>query len=376
LPIETAEHSMPLKLLLISSYKDTWNSVRPEAELFIGLARAGLDVTLMTQGDAEYVPRFLEHGIRIIDFHPKKKLQWPAIRRIRKELKEGCYDVAYLFNNKAITNTLIAAAGLPVKLVSYRGQTGNIYRYDPSSYLTHLHPRLDGILCVANAVRDDLRKRSFLPRACIQTAYKGHDLAWYQDTPADLAEFDIPANAQVAVCVANDRPRKGLPVLLAATHRLADCDTLHLLLVGNGMDKPKIRKLIERSPMRARIHVAGFRRDAPALVAACQMSILASIKREGLPKTVIEAMAYGVTPIVTDTGGSAELLIDGESGYVVPPADEAALAEAIRRLYERPDQCRQMGVKARARIADIFNLENSVRDTRAFLEFIAGKPSH
>ncbi len=364
---------MPLKLLLISAYKDTWNSVRPEAEMFIGLAQQGLDVTLMTQGDAEYVPRFREHGIRVIDFHPKKKFQWSAIRRIRQELKTGHYDVAYLFNNKAITNTLFAAIGLPVKIVSYRGQTGNIYRWDPTSYLTHLHPRLNGILCVANAVRDDLRQHSFLPSAYIQTAYKGHDLNWYQDTPADLSQFGIPTDAVVAVCVANDRPRKGLPVLLSASSSLADCEKLHLLLVGSGMDKAHIKTLIEQSPMRERIHVAGFRRDAPALVAACQISVLASIKREGLPKTVIEAMAYGVTPVVTRTGGSAELLEDGSSGYVVPPADANALAEAIRKLYKNPEQCRAMGVKARERIRDIFNLQNSVRDTLEFLKFIVGK---
>lgn len=364
--------TMPLKLLLISSYKDTWNSVRPEAEMFIGLAQQSVDVTLMTQGDAEYVPRFREHGIKIIDFHPKHKIQWSAIRRIRQELKAGHYDVAYLFNNKAITNGLFAAIGQPTRMVSYRGQTGNIYRYDPTSYLTHLHPRLDGILCVANAVRDDLRQHSWLPASHIQTAYKGHDLSWYRDTPADLGQFGIPKGAIVAVCVANDRPRKGLPVLLAASHELAACDNLHLLLVGSGMDKEHITTLIDQSPMRERIHVAGFRRDAPALVAACQISVLASIKREGLPKTVIEAMAYGVTPVVTNTGGSAELLIDGDSGYVVPPNDAKALAKAIAALHADPARCQEMGKRARQRIAEIFNLENSVRDTKHFLEFVAG----
>lgn len=338
--------------------------------MFIGLAQQGVDVTLMTQGDAEYVPRFRKYGIKIIDFHPKQKFQWSAILRIRQELKAGQYDVAYLFNNKAITNTLFAAIGLPTKLVSYRGQTGNIYRYDPTSYLTHLHPRLNGILCVANAVRDDLRQHSWLPESHIQTAYKGHDLSWYQDTPADLAQFGIPKWATVAVCVANDRPRKGLPVLLAASHDLAQCKNLHLLLVGSGMDKDHIKALIDQSPMRERIHVAGFRRDAPALVAACQISVLASIKREGLPKTVIEAMAYGVTPVVTNTGGSAELLINDESGYVVPPNDAPALAKAISSLYAHPIRCQEMGQHARRRIAETFNLENSVRDTKRFLELV------
>ena len=238
-----------MKLLIISSYKDTWNSVRPEAEIFIGLAKLGVDVTLMTEGDAEYVPRFKENGVKIIDFHPRKKFQWSAIKRIRAELKHGQYDALYMFNNKAITNGLFAAIGLPVKTISYRGQTGNIYWYDPTSYLTHLHPRLDAIICVANAVRDDLYKHSRLPKNRITTVYKGHSLDWYQDQPADLSEFGIPEGAFVVGCVANDRPRKGLPVLLQASHILPKDKEIYFLLVGSGMDSDAIQALIKQSPM-------------------------------------------------------------------------------------------------------------------------------
>ena len=358
---------MPLKLLIISSYTDTWNSVRPEAEIFIGLVKLGVDVTLMTEGDAEYVPRFKEHGVKIIDFHPKKKLSWSAIKRIRQELKTDGYDAAYMFNNKAITNALFAAIGLPTKMISYRGQTGNIYWYDPTSYLTHLHPRLDGIICVANAVRDDLQQHSRLPADHITTVYKGHSLDWYQDAPANLAEFGIPADAFVVGCVANDRPRKGLPVLLEATKQLPIDSNIHLLLVGAGMDSDAIKALIAASPIKARIHVAGFRKDAPALISACTVSVLPSLKREGLPKTVIEAMAYGITPVVSDTGGSAELLIDGESGLVVEPGNADELAKAIEFLWQNPSECHAMGENAKLRIPEYFSTEKSAQATYDFL---------
>lgn len=365
---------MPLKLLIISSYTDTWNSVRPEAEIFIGLVKLGVDVTLMTEGGAEYVPRFREHGVKIIDFHPKKKFSWVAIKLIRQELKSGGYDAAYMFNNKAITNGLFAAIGLPTKMVSYRGQTGNIYWYDPSSYLTHLHPRLNAIVCVANAVRDDLRRHSRLPSDNIVTVYKGHSLDWYQEAPADLSEFGIPARAFVVGCVANDRPRKGLPVLLAATHLLPQDANIHLLLVGGGMDSDAIASLISASPMSDRIHVAGFRKDAPSLIAACSVSVLPSLKREGLPKTVIEAMAYGITPIVSDTGGSAELLANGESGIVVTPGDAKELAGAIQACYEDPQKTVEMGAEAKTRIPRFFSTEKSAHATYDFLSQLIKQP--
>ena len=356
-----------MKLLIISSYTDTWNSVRPEAEIFIGMAKLGVDVTLMTEGDSEYVPRFKEHGVKIIDFHPKKKFQWSAIKRIRAELKQGKYDAVYMFNNKAITNGLFASIGLPVKTVSYRGQTGNIYWYDPTSYLTHLNPRLDAIICVANAVRDDLYTQSRLPKDRIVTVYKGHSLDWYQAEPADLAEFGIPKDAFVVGCVANDRPRKGLPVLLQASHLLPKDKEIYFLLVGNGMDSEAIQALIKESPMAKRIKVAGRRKDAPALIAACDVSVLPSLKREGLPKTVIEAMAYGTAVIVSATGGSAELIVDGESGIRVEPGDVKAIAEGVAKLESDRALCAQMGEAGQKRIAEYFNTEKSAQDTLIFL---------
>ncbi|TCI04122.1 glycosyltransferase family 1 protein [Corallincola luteus] len=364
---------MALKLLIISSYKDTWNSVRPEAEIFIGMAKLGVDVTLMTQGDAEYVPRFREHGVKIIDYHPTKKFQWSAIKRIRSELKLGDYDAVYMFNNKAITNALFAAIGLPAKMVSYRGQTGNIYRYDPTCYLTHLHPRLDGIICVANAVRDDLRQYAYVADDKVVTVYKGHSLDWYQDKPVDLAEFNIPADAFVVGCVANARPRKGLPVLIEATHKLPENSDIHILLVGGGMDTPEVRQLIDASPMADRIHLAGFRRDAPAIIAACNVSALPSTKREGLPKTVIEAMVYEVAPVVADTGGSAELVVDGDSGLVVPPGDSQALADAIAKLWYDPTFCKQMGIRAKQRITEYFHTDLAALQTKEYFEKLIDK---
>ncbi|WP_210397312.1 glycosyltransferase family 4 protein [Motiliproteus sediminis] len=357
-----------MKLLVISSYTDTWNSVRPEAEMIIGLKHAGVDVTLMTQGDAEYVPRFRDQGVEVIDFHPRKKFSWSAIERIRAELKRGRYDVLYLFNNKAITSGLLAAVGLPVKVVNYRGQTGNIYRHDPASYLTHLNPRVDGIIGVANAVRDDLRPRVFLPEERVITVYKGHDLAWYENTqPADLTqEFGIPAEAVKVICVANARPRKGMPLLIEAFGQLQSAQEVHLILVGGGMDAPEFQQLVSTSPASQRIHVAGFRKDVPQLVSACDISVLPSLKREGLPKTVIEAMAYGVAPIVSDTGGSAELVEPDVSGIVVEPGKAEQLTAAMQRLVDDADSRQKMGAAARVRLGELFTVDRAVADTHAF----------
>ena len=135
------------------------------------------------------------------------------------------------------------------------------------------------------------------------TIHKGHKLEWYNEQPADLTAVGIPRGAFTVGCVANYRPRKGIEVLVEAMERLPEeiRGNIHLLLIGR-MDAEALTQRIERSPAKERIHRTGFREDAPSLSAACDVFCLPSTRREGLARAIIEAMAYRVPPIVTDSG--------------------------------------------------------------------------
>jgi glycosyltransferase involved in cell wall biosynthesis len=261
-----------------------------------------------------------------------------------------------------------------VKIVTYRGIVGNESFLNPFSWMRYLNPRVDRIVCVAEAVRRYFIEMRLLglkvPIEKVVTIYKGHDLSWYRDTPVDRRALGIPTDSFVVGCVANWRPRKGVEVLLEACRSLPPDASIHVLLVGN-MDSPGLKARIDASPYRNRIHVLGFRADAPAVIAACDAAVLPSIKREGLPKTVIEAMAYGVPPIVTDCGGSPELVVDGVSGLVVPVRDPVAISHAIRTLYEDAALRARLGRAARERIRDDFRIEDTVARTLALYRDLA-----
>ncbi|MCC5794991.1 MAG: glycosyltransferase family 4 protein [Chromatiales bacterium] len=353
----------------ISSHRDSETAVRPEAELFIGLARAGVSMTVMTQADSVYAGRMAQAGIRIIDFAPQKKLSLAAVRFIRRHLKHERCDILHLFNNRAIANGLLAATGLPVRVVTYRGQTGNVNRLNPLARLTHLSPRIDRIVCVAEAVRRDLVANGVPPDRAV-TIYKGHDLAWYEAPPADLAEFGIAEGACVIGLVANARPRKGIPVLLEAARQLPAEAPCEILLVGSGMER--YAGLTADLPAQVRVHMPGFRRDADRLIAACQVAVLPALRREGLPKSVIEAMVHGIVPVVSDTGGNVELVENEVSGLVVPSGDAAALAAALARLIADPALRARLGAAARTRIATQFSLAQTVARTLAVYRELAG----
>ena len=230
-------------------------------------------------------------------------------------------------------------------------------RFSPRSYLLHLNPRVDLICGVANAVRDYLRDQHYDPTR-VETLYKGHDIRWYQEEPVSRTELGVPENAFLVGCVANHRPRQGLSVLIDAMSSVPDDLNVHLLLVGAGQEG--LTPAVAQSPAAARIHLLGFRRDAPAVIAACDCSVLPALRREGLPKTVIESMAHGVVPVVTDTGGNAELVEHGVSGLVVQPGDAGAIARAVESLGRDPALSSTFGSQARVRIRDEFNVNRSV----------------
>ena len=356
-----------MRLLCVTSHADTLNSVRPEAELFIGLQRDGVDVFVMTQEDSPYVTQMRAAGVTVIHQVIRRKLSRSTIGQIRYQARRLAVDAVYAFNNKAICNAAFACIGLPVAFVTYRGQTGNVRRHDPSVYLTHLHPRVDGIIGVSQSVVDDLAPQ--VRRGVrVDRVYKGHSLDWYTEPALDRSDLEIPEDAFVVGCVANNRPRKGVRYLVEACARLRELERLHLVLVGGGMDAQTLGDAVAEAGLDTRVRLLGLRSDATSVIQACDVAVLPAVRREGLPKTVIEAMAYAVPVVVTDTGGNAELVDHGRSGLVVPPADSAALAGALRQLHDNPDLARRMGATGRERIDSVFNVRETVRQTRDVLE--------
>lgn len=349
-------------------------SDRPTGALLVALHRAGVALTVVCPPGHPQRALLEGAGIPVIDIPIRRDVDFKAVKALRAELVRGRYDIVHTFNNKATSNVLIAARRLPVRVVAYRGIVGAVGFLDPFSWLRYLNPRIDRIVCVAEAVRRhflSMRPRFLaMPPERPVTIYKGHDLAWYDDPPADLAREGIPGDAFVISCIANYRPRKGVEVLVEALERLPPDVPAWLLLVGR-MDAPALDRRIAASPARARIRRTGFRDDAPALAAASHVFCLASLRREGLARALIEAMAYGVPPIVTDSGGSPELVVDGECGIVVPVHDSDAIAAAILRLYRDPELRRRLGEAARTRIATHFRHEDTVARTLALYRSLA-----
>lgn len=355
---------MPVKVLAVASYSD-----RAEAETFIGLHRSGVEVEVLCEPGSAGYERYEAAGVPVSSLPIRRSYDLRAIREVRRRLRSGRHDILHLLTRLTVRNGLVAAAGLDVRIVTYRGVVGTPLS-DPSNWITYLHPRVDRIICVSEQVRRDLVNRRFLgfrfPEARAVTIYKGYDIAWATGPAADLDEFDFPDEGFVVGYLANVRPGKGIELLIDSAAHLDAALPVYFLLVGDGTDGRAVGRRIAASPARRRFRTAGYRTEGPALMGACDAMALPS-SSEGLGRAVIESMARATPPIVTPTGAS-ELIEDGVSGRIVPHDNPAAIAAAITELASDPAHRERMGQAARERIRRDFPIEDTICRTRDLYE--------
>ncbi|WP_051617407.1 glycosyltransferase family 4 protein [Desulfonatronovibrio hydrogenovorans] len=332
-----------------------------EIDMMCRMKKIGLHVEVMTESACPHIKHLQDAGIPHESLNLRSRLDISGIRRLRRKIRDEGFHVVHGFSNRPISNLVWSSYGLPHALVVYRGAIGHVRRWDPDCWLKWLNPRVDRIVCVSHAVRRDLEKSGVRPDKIV-TVYKGHDFSWYQDLPKiDLKqEFGIPEESFVVGCAANMRRVKGADVLLEAMFELPE--HVHVLLMGEVRD-PLVKKLGSKPEIKDRVHFAGFRKDAPAILGCCHVAVAPSRGREGLTKSIIEPMAQGVPAVVTQAGGLPEMVEHGVSGYVVPVDDARAMALAIGKLAEDTALRRKFGLKAKQRMHEVFNIVQTVDQT-------------
>ena len=141
------------------------------------------------------------------------------------------------------------------------------------------------------------------------------------------------------------------------------------------MGNPRYRKLVAANSYAENIHLFGFLKRMPWILPNCDVTVLTSLRREGLPRGIIEAMIGGAVPIVTDSGGSPELVEHGKSGFVVPPGEAQPITDRILELYNDRELLKRLGTAAQERIRNDFTVEETARKTMAlYRELLASKP--
>jgi glycosyltransferase involved in cell wall biosynthesis len=158
-------------------------------------------------------------------------------------------------------------------------------------------------------------------------------------------------------------------ITLVRALALLPADSFDALIVGDGPDRPALEAELRLLGIEDRVRLAGERDDVRALLADADLFVLSSLS-EGLPVSVLEAMAAELPVVASRVGGVPEVVVDGENGFLVPPRDPRELAVALKRLVDDGDLRRHLGAVGRVRAETRFNL-NGFR--RAHLELYAAE---
>lgn len=183
-----------------------------------------------------------------------------------------------------------------------------------------------------------------------------------------LQELKLHPDAKLIGLVARMEPVKGHRYFMEAAREIAAVEPkAHFLLVGDGSLHQEIQEQALRFGIGDRTHLLGAREDAALITAGFDVAVLASL-HEGLPNSVIEAMAAGAPVVATRVGGATELVVDGLTGFLAPPADAGALAERIISLLRNPEMRADMGEAARQRALSQFSMRRMVEAVELLYE--------
>lgn len=278
---------------------------------------------------------------------------WRGLRMAHRLLRAHRYDVSFAFAGVpagAISYLLRLTHGLPYVL-SLQGpdvpgfEARYAYLYPVLTPLIKQVWRHAGAVTVISGEQKALACRT-MPTLPLETIPNGVDTTLF--APGHVQ----PLRPFTIICVARLIERKGQHHLLEAFAQLrGTCEQpLRLLFVGTGDAETALRESAARLNVADAVIFSGFvsRDQMPAVYRKADVFVLPS-EQEGMSIALLEAMASGLPVIVTDTGGTAELVTKGENGEIVPWADVPALVDALRTLLQAEDLRRRMGAENRRR---------------------------
>jgi glycosyltransferase involved in cell wall biosynthesis len=154
-------------------------------------------------------------------------------------------------------------------------------------------------------------------------------------------------------------PPKDFETLLGALQRL---DNIKTIIVGDGPSRRWVERYINNNGLSQKVSLLGEREDIPDLLGSAEIFVLSS-KKEGLPRTIIEAMLSGLPVVATRVGGVPELVEDNTTGFLVPPGNSQALATALQGLIKDRGLRRAMGEAGREKALKEFSLDRMLKET-------------
>ncbi len=223
--------------------------------------------------------------------------------------------------------------------------------------------RTDSFVAVSGPVRQSLITRCRIDPEKVRVIPNGLNTGRLRpaaDPEAILTELGLPGEAKLVVTAAALTPKKGHRYLVEAAELLVrDRDDVFFLLLGEGELRGELEGMIRDRGLSGRVILLGSRPDAVEIIGRSDLFVLSST-REGLPISLLEAMALKRPVVATAVGGCPDLISDGENGILVPPRDAGRLAAAIGKVLEGGEPARALGEAAAETVLAGYGMEKMI----------------
>lgn len=325
-----------------------------EAVVYPQLERAGVPIVRLPIG-------------RALAPLPYARALWDLVRLVHA----GRFDLVHAHSSKAgvIARKAAWLTGTPSVYTphcfGFVGPVSRLRRVAATVIEAALGRVTDAIVCVADDERRVALAHRVAPAARLHVVHNGCP-------PCDGGAAPLPALADlaaaggpVAACVSVLRPQKGIDVFVrAAADVLARVPDASLAVVGDGELRAELEALASELAIGPRLRFVDFEPPSARALRDLDVFVLPS-RWEAFPISVLEALACGVPQVATDVGGTAEAVVEGETGLLCPPEDAPALADAIVSLLADPARREAMAAASRERHARHFTVEAMAAGTVA-----------
>lgn len=302
----------------------------------------------IADGENELRPAFEKAGATVVDFGATSRLDVTAFSNIFRFLKANEFQIlhAHSIDANLVGRVFGTAAGIEAIISTHHivpSEYHPVLRF-PDAVTTPLDT---ATVAVSDGVKDHFlgNQSSFFPDFDKQwkTIYNGIDVSQFaervamSETSAVMNKWGISSDDTVLLSVGRCSPvKRQSDIIKAALPLLEDKDDIHLFVIGTGETEHELRRQASNTPFPDRIHVTGFVESTSPYYRIADVFVSASI-REGLPMTHLEAMSAKLPIVTTDIPGVREVVVDGETGLLVPPRSPTEITAALSRTLSNTE---------------------------------------
>lgn len=340
-----------------------------------GIDRSKFDLTIVIPEDNGNVKvsDLRRLRIRVVSFNVFNRFSLKEFLNLRDFIRRGNFDIVHCHGTRAALFGRLAAILLwrrpkifytihGFHVVHYRNPLKKTFLLLLERILNHF---TDMIVCVSHFDRESVIKMRLVRNDKVKTIWNGIDIKRFRNVSLDEKvkknELGIPPNAFLITMIGRLHPQKDYFTLISAFKLLQrGLSNFYLLIVGDGPMWEELQSYAKDLGLGDKIIFTGTRRDTPEILAVTDIFVLSTLW-EGLPIVLLEAMAAAKPVIASDVCGNREVVINRETGILVPSRDPEMLAQTVIRLTKNRQMAKEMGQKGLIRVQKNFTLEEMVQ---------------